>query len=269
VHSSFQLSQVSTTPAEVELRLGIDDKSITIVSAFIRGPFCEYASTLPATIPFRRNQKEAEFFKATVPDPCYWTPLMPHLYRIEVQYRRGEAQTVETARFERGLRRCEIRNSALFIDGERTIIRGISWNEFSSEPSWNDLRATRTSLIVSAFDEEFLLKCSKHGISIFVTATDAQQLTKSVEAAEFPAFCGFIAAGQGNIQSQTATTTYQARVTVATHSTDASARSNHMVFAVSQTKHSQAIDWAEKRKACDALQAEVATIGEFAGYIVL
>jgi hypothetical protein len=41
------------------------------------------------------------------------------------------------------------------------------------------------------------------------------------------------------------------------------------VFAVLEQESASFTDWTEKRKACDTLQADFATIGEFAGYVVL
>jgi hypothetical protein len=57
----------------------------------LRGPFCETAKTLPASFEFRpvlgRSTATAEVY---VPDPCVWSPELPHLYEIDVEARRGD-----------------------------------------------------------------------------------------------------------------------------------------------------------------------------------
>lgn len=271
VHPTFQLSQVTTTPAEVALRLGVDvsERPVTIVSAQIRGPFCEYASTLPAKITFRRNDREINDLKATVPDPCYWTPAMPHLYRVEIQYRCSESQAVETVRFERGLRRYEVRNNALFVDGERTVIRAVGWDDFVEEPYWKELRATRTSLVISELDSDFAIKCSQHGVPLFLKCPNSQIKEGQPSTQDFPAFFGAIASRDASHADHDAGGKYQARVTLSTQSNGSPTRANQLVFAVLEKESTSTADWAEKRKACDTLQAEVAIIGEFAGYVVL
>lgn len=62
----------------------------------LRGPFCENARTLTADLAFRPLEggsgKQAE---AIVPDPCMWTPDLPHLYQADVEARRGDEIVAE------------------------------------------------------------------------------------------------------------------------------------------------------------------------------
>lgn len=56
----------------------------------LRGPYCETARTLPAEIPFRdMGPKETGLAEAIVPDPCVWSPELPHLYQVDVEARQG------------------------------------------------------------------------------------------------------------------------------------------------------------------------------------
>lgn len=62
----------------------------TVLRGTIRGPFCRNSRTLPAEFPFRQLAKrgpasamlEAD---ALVPDPCLWSPELPHVYQIDVE----------------------------------------------------------------------------------------------------------------------------------------------------------------------------------------
>src|SRR3954452_22850399 len=57
----------------------------------LRGPFCEKARTLPAEFLFRDvgNGKGVQL-ETIVPDPCMWTPEMPHLYQADVEAKQGD-----------------------------------------------------------------------------------------------------------------------------------------------------------------------------------
>ena len=58
------------------------------LSGTLDGPTCQYANTLPATSQFvDRGPGGPPLAEAIVPEPCFWTPEMPHLYRARLQLR--------------------------------------------------------------------------------------------------------------------------------------------------------------------------------------
>jgi beta-galactosidase/beta-glucuronidase len=66
-----------------------DDKEIVLHGA-LQGPYCETARTLPAKIPFRDlAPTEKGLAVAIVPDPCVWSPELPHLYQADVEAKQG------------------------------------------------------------------------------------------------------------------------------------------------------------------------------------
>jgi beta-galactosidase/beta-glucuronidase len=68
-----------------------DEGEAIVLSGTLRGPYCETARTLPAEIPFRDlSPKKSGLAQAIVPDPCLWSPELPHLYRVDVQAHQGE-----------------------------------------------------------------------------------------------------------------------------------------------------------------------------------
>jgi hypothetical protein len=69
----------------------------------LRGPYCEKSRTLPAEFAFRDSVHSNEAL-AVVPDPCIWSPELPHLYRADVVARRGD-QVIAEYRGTIGLRR--------------------------------------------------------------------------------------------------------------------------------------------------------------------
>ncbi len=70
----------------------------------LRGPFCSRAQTLPAEFAFRdRGTVRLPSAEAIVPDPCLWSPDLPHLYRADVEVVRGDG-VVDEYHGEIGLR---------------------------------------------------------------------------------------------------------------------------------------------------------------------
>jgi beta-galactosidase/beta-glucuronidase len=103
----IEVGDVNDIEVRVHARFVGDAKS-AVVSGTIRGPFCVKAHTLPADYNFRDlGDGVAE---AIVPDPCTWSPEVPHMYRVEVTARCG-GEVVAEYRGEIGLRRSPAKRS--------------------------------------------------------------------------------------------------------------------------------------------------------------
>ncbi len=114
---------------------GLPDK--TILRGCVIGPHCDYATTLPATISLAdKGPGETLLAEAVVPDPCYWTPELPFLYRIQIEIvsRETSSSNSEPMRFERtlGLRRLGVRGKSLYLDGKRFVPRGLFLNQLGT-----------------------------------------------------------------------------------------------------------------------------------------
>jgi hypothetical protein len=55
----------------------------TSLSGHVRGPFCEGSRTLPAEYQFRPAGDDN--VEAVIPDPCQWSPELPHVYHVNVE----------------------------------------------------------------------------------------------------------------------------------------------------------------------------------------
>jgi len=78
-----------------------------VLRGTLRGPYCETARTLPAEISFRDlSPKQMGLAEALVPDPCVWSPELPHLYQVDVEARQAD-QAVAAYHGMIGLRRAE------------------------------------------------------------------------------------------------------------------------------------------------------------------
>jgi hypothetical protein len=92
--AKFQLSlgDVSAMEARVVVRFDASsahsDQRVNRITirGVLRGPFCESARTLPAEFPFHALQAaKRPAAEAVVPDPCFWSPALPHFYRADLE----------------------------------------------------------------------------------------------------------------------------------------------------------------------------------------
>jgi hypothetical protein len=67
-----------------------------VLRGTLRGPYCTRAHTLPAEFKFRDlGPNETGLAKAIVPDPCIWSPELPHSYQIDIAVRQGDRLLAE------------------------------------------------------------------------------------------------------------------------------------------------------------------------------
>ena len=92
----IEISVGDVTDMEATVRARFLGDGIATLRGTLRGPFCEKGRTLPAEFEFRSfgtgNGVQVE---TVVPDPCMWTPEMPHLYQADVEARQGEKLIAE------------------------------------------------------------------------------------------------------------------------------------------------------------------------------
>ncbi len=111
------------------------------LSGHLVGPQCDFAHTLPARIPFRAERSSNSVAEAIVPDPCFWTPELPFLYRAELNLQQGErAASRHTQTI--GIRRFGNRGSAFYFDTKRFVLRGVNLN-FDVKPMESQLNYMR------------------------------------------------------------------------------------------------------------------------------
>jgi beta-galactosidase/beta-glucuronidase len=84
----ISLGEVSAMEARVQIRFHAqtEDQDRVTLRGTLRGPFCETARTLPAEFPFHKTTTIGPpAAEAVVPDPCLWSPDLPHLYHADVE----------------------------------------------------------------------------------------------------------------------------------------------------------------------------------------
>jgi beta-galactosidase/beta-glucuronidase len=102
------VGDVNDVEARVYARLLGGEAERTILHGTLRGPYCEGSRTLPVEIAFHDlGPEQPGLAAALVPDPCTWSPELPHLYQADVEARQS-GQVVAEYHGKIGLRRAGI-----------------------------------------------------------------------------------------------------------------------------------------------------------------
>lgn len=126
VRNSLEVCIGQTTPAEMHVVVRLPAELARdgwTIRGQVVGPTCCYSRTLLARIPlFERNQADALLSLAIVPDPCFWTPAMPFLYRVEVTLVQHGVELPALTR-EIGVRPLTTRGRSLLLEGKTWVLR--------------------------------------------------------------------------------------------------------------------------------------------------
>ncbi len=137
----------------------------------IAGPDCQFAKTLPAKISLLdRGPGGSVLLEAVIPDPCFWTPETPFLYRAKLDIRWAE----HSEKIDRlmGIRRLGNRDQSLFLDGRRWVARGVA----KAQVTVSDLAAARAAesvLAVDHADDRLCAEASRLGVPLLVNLIEA------------------------------------------------------------------------------------------------
>lgn len=106
----------------------------------LTGPRCAYAQTLPATFSFvDRGPGSSLLAETLVPEPCFWSPQMPHLYDADLQLRDGDRVLARAKRMF-GIRTLGAAGRTLVYAGKNWVLRGVVADELPQTDlaAWRD-----------------------------------------------------------------------------------------------------------------------------------
>lgn len=275
------------------------------LSGAVRGPHCLYSTTLPATLRLAdAGPGQTLLAKALMPDPCYWSPELPFLYDVHVELKRG-AEVIATADRLLGIRDFGPRGRFFYDQGKRRVIRGafgpvdpdlLAWHDTPLAlvaPSPSDAlceEASRVGVLVVAMEpwprtpedeviacraklEKELRRLSRHA-SVAMIVLDAG----GISCGQLDSACHHLA--PNNLLGCSIKPLHQSFNVVSVQDIDlAFATVNEpAVFArwfenldlpiLAVRNAGPFTDPSTARLQCDALQAELAPHGDYAGYIV-
>ena len=299
---SLQLFHGDATPAQARVyaRLPreqeIGGAKIQLTGHLI-GPSCDFAHTLPARIPFvQRRSDDRLLAEAIIPDPCFWTPDLPFLYRAE--FRAGR-KTSETIHRTVGIRRLGASGKSLLFEGKRFVLRGVRREfEISNLDSQIDrdaafARESWTAIVVASPDDELCSFASRRGILLVADLTNREPTCGTSfehlrRLASWPAVGIAVMATEADLPGDihdAAPNLLLAQHIRAGEPLDLkpwaqlalAESSNPAEFArtaaqcrspIIACRDGQPDSLPAGRLACDALQRDLAPYGDFAGYIV-
>lgn len=140
--------------------------SATIWRGALRGPYCRYARTLAADYPVDPDGV------AVVPEPCYWSPSLPFLYRLCVEAVVDDT-VIQSVSQSIGLRRLDAHDGHLYWEGRRTVLRGVRVDTRLADQAGGDASATRLAALLSEAREA--------GAALWINGYDAEACRLAAE----------------------------------------------------------------------------------------
>ncbi len=300
----LQVFAGESNPAEMRVyaRLaspGQTDPAVQL-SGVVEGPRSELAHTLPATIPLRDLGPGASYLaQAIVPDPCFWSPGAPFLYRVHVELRRDGKTLAKTVR-EVGLKMLGASGRRLLLEGKNWVLRGAK-PEAADAADLAQWRENRLAMLAPARDDSpqddspqddsLCERASRAGVLLVAHVNQDQDVTNELRRlARCPAV-GFamldrqplgpeevrqiapnLLLGQRFLPDEEVQPAAWAQVAFCEvdQSEDFAARVKNCVIPVLAIRQRPAPtnDAVAVREGCDRLQRDLAGAGPIAGYLV-
>jgi hypothetical protein len=178
------------------------------LSGFVRGPFCQYAQTLPTNHPFRPASRPAaagasgddgsprNLVEAWVPDPCFWTPAMPYAYEYRLE--REVAGRRQLIRGYIGIRRLGREGGNLRLDGKRWVLRAAQ----AEHLNYDDLlawRAASTAAFVDWRDSTSKSMASTLGLLLVAQLSAADDVEAALRELRVEASVGMVILDRRNV----------------------------------------------------------------------
>jgi hypothetical protein len=250
------------------------------------GPYCRHSQTLPARIRFLdRGPGTTLLAEAIVPDPCFWTPELPFMYSAELHATQQD-KTIAAIKRPFGIRRLGVQGTSLFLGARRFVLRGVR----SDAPHLEDLPLAReagSALFVADPSDQFLQEASEEGVWLAVELRSSQRSAELAHLGRWPGVAivvldGDVPAGK-ELRQGARNTLLAQRIAAGTSFARASwahllwwqidattipaaaTAHNLPIIAYRRTANNATIN--EARRACDRLQADLAPLGDFAGYV--
>lgn len=252
----------------------------------VRGPTNVYGYTLATSYPFANlGAGDTTLLRAIVPDPCTWSPMTPTLYEYWIEDRLGQLPPVHRQEF--GIRQLGPRGKSFILDGKRWVPRAAHDDRLTE--SWEMWRFRAAVRVTQAFDETLFAEASRAGVMIIHETTHkdpvgvrsllaqlsdyaAVSMVLFQQDAALPAEIAHVAPNILLVKRINHLADMQDWVQAAwIDATDIDgfarlvASINTPIIAV---RRYRGTSLAEARAAVDTLQADLAPIGQFAGYVV-
>lgn len=255
------------------------------LSGSLTGPVCRYAETLPARSQLvDRGPGASLLAAAAVPEPCFWSPEMPHLYDVAIELRRGE-NVVATSKRLFGFRNLGAAGSKLIYGAKRWVLRAVMADEVAAGhlAEWRD---SNTAMLVADPSDALCEEASRVGVMLVAEVMRADRAALQ-RLARWPAVGIVVLPGNASEISDSGGHNLLLAKRFATGKPITSApgvgcalvdmeelddlsprdASGEMAM-IAYRRGGPFATAAEGRAACDRLQRDLAGKGDWSGYIV-
>jgi hypothetical protein len=228
------------------------------IQGTLRGPFCKYSHTLPSTLPIRDG-------KAIVVDPCYWSPRLPFRYEIKLTYLTDTGKHEFQAMW--GIRWCVPHRGNLLLDGKGYVLRAVEWrDEFTLESYREHACALLTQQRLSPEAYELASELGVVVVDTDTTTFDGEQSTQAI--ALKPAVHALHRSGTKtdalSLSGEDTNLAVRILDEVALRAREASDGS----LSILAQRKRDATSLSDMRRECDKLQSDLASVGQFSGYLI-
>lgn len=280
--------EVTPHSAQIYARVeGLPGGEDWTIAGWLRGPECRLAKTLPTNHVFTDlGAGQTLLARAFLPDPCFWSPELPALYRVTIEVRQQNS-VVHTEERELGVRFLGTQSDSFYWENKRWVLRGVSNTEFAKAalPVWRDAGA---AMLVKDPSDELCCEASHEGVllvactadaslamlrrlarwaavGIVVTSAEADILADSRRLFPNLMLAQFVSVEKPWPPSPACSAVFVAESVL--RSSESQFTGGRLpIIAVRRLDSS--VSLAEGREACDTLQRDLAPIGDFAGYVV-
>ena len=137
---SIESYMLSVSPAEADIWFKVGVQRVTArteVRGRIVGPRCLFAETVEVVSPLRsvRHKEKEEvalIARTAIPEPCFWDPHNPLLYRVVVELWQ-DGQRCSVSGFDLGFRMIEMDSGNVFVKRKPVFLQGMPYLPQSQE----------------------------------------------------------------------------------------------------------------------------------------
>ena len=245
------------------------------IAGAVSGPFSEQGATLPSEFALRDlGPGQTVMAGAKIVDPCCWSPEMAFHYRFQMTVQRG-SESVEVDK-QLGIRRLGCVGPSFRFETKRWVLRGVRQNDWKeSNVDW--YRETLSTLVLDSPQEDALRLTSEQGIPVLLDLESADDPRGDVaKLAHWPsvAFVVLPTAMDESVRQLAPNTLFGKRGPTADEWGDFWVATPGTITSRSIPIDRPTVVFGDPigdielaRKRCDQLQSELASFGDFAGYV--
>lgn len=300
---SWHFGRVTSLTAELLVRLHVAERKppAEVLTAAVSGPRSLRARTLETTVSMSPVDDDGLLWRAVLEDPCFWTPGEPYLYAAQFELRSDDGRP-QTLGQPLGVPVLVARGDKLELEGKNWVVRGAQISNAAAALA--ACRDSSTALYVDDPNDALCHEASRQGVLLIANLCDLPERERESpdraqaalrRLARWPATGIVLLPNQvqlsATLRGETAHVIRGAVFDASSRPPDwaqllvvaaadvvkartvaagraVMVRSRPLPPEHARSSDEPALAVARARQSCDSLQAELAPVGQFAGYLV-